>query len=113
MVDSAMSYKQRMVKIKGKNEDILKKDHKELFTERVPNQKLKNLVEQRGGGRGGLMGVYSAFGELKKQGFKGKFIDDEATKFDERKSRLIPDNQTSKRSWKQIEENAEKLSKVR
>lgn len=59
------------MKIKGKNEDILRKDHMELFTEKVSNQKLKNFMEQRGGGRGGLKGVYSAFGELKKNGFKG------------------------------------------
>lgn len=49
------------------------------------------------------MGVYSAFGELKKQGFKGQFIDDEATKFDERKSTLISEKERPKRSWKQIE----------
>jgi hypothetical protein len=46
------------------------------------------------------MGVYSAFGELKKQGFKGQFIDDQVTKFDERKSRLIPDSSKNKRTWK-------------
>lgn len=112
-MDSAINYKQRIVSLKSKNEEILKNDHKELFTEKIPNQKLKTLVEQRGGGRGGLMGVYSAYGEIKKLGFKGKFIDDEATKFDERKSRLVPDDTKKKKTWKQIEEAAEKLHKVK
>lgn len=116
VVDSAIQFKSRLTKIKNKNENILKKDHAELFTKKVPNRKLKKFVEQRGGGRGGLMGVYDAYSELKKQGFKGKFIDDEQTKFDQRKPRHLrkmQEKQKVKRSWKQIAHKAQQLSKVK
>lgn len=116
VVDSATQYKSRLIKIKKKNETILKKDHAELFTKKVPNRKLKDFVEQRGGGRGGLMGVYDAYSELKKQGFKGKFLDDEETKFDRNKPKhmqKLQKKEKAKRSWKQIANKAEQLSKVR
>jgi hypothetical protein len=61
------------------------------------------MVEQKGGGRGGLMGVYNVYSELKKEGFKGRFIDDEATKFDNNKPKhlqVIQQKQKPTRTWK-------------
>ena len=116
VVDSALKYKSRLNKIKARNETILKKDHAELFTKKVPNRKLKNFVEQRGGGRGGLMGVYDAYSELKKQGFKSKFLDDEQTKADRNKPKhmqKLQKKEKAKRSWKQIKNKSEQLSRVK